>query len=249
MDILVSNLTILGRYQGVPLALALLSVLSRARPWRSRLKDPVVLFWLASLVFLPVGLAKVGSNWNYWIELAAATAVLASCGVWRFALRGGMPRLSRLAASVGLLAVLASPRWLLPPAADLGTVLDRMLHPDQRQVTEFAAVLERVRAEPRGVLAEPLDIVILAGRDILLEPYIFSILNQRLGPSLFFGGGYWPPGPSPHLTIRSFLFLPQPPPQTLPRLPRVVGGVPVGPLAGRGKTPTPARLGSSGEVG
>ena len=146
---------------------------------RSWLKDPVVLFWLASLMFLPVGLAKVGSNWNYWIESAAATAVLASCGVWRFALGGGMPRFSRLAALIGLLAVLASPRWLLPPAADLGTVLDRMLHPDQRQVTEFAAVLERVRAEPRGVLSEPLDIVILAGRDILLEPYIFSILNQQ----------------------------------------------------------------------
>jgi hypothetical protein len=187
VDILVSNLTILGRYQGVPLALALLPVLGRARPWRSWLSDPVVLFWLASLAFLPVGLAKVGSNWNYWIESAAATAVLASCGIWRFALRGGTPRLSRLAALVGLLAVLASPRWLVPPAADLGTVLDRMRQPDQRQVTEFAAVLERVRAEPRGVLSEPLDIVMLAGRDILLEPYIFSILNQQ---------GRWDPAPA-----------------------------------------------------
>ena len=179
-DILVSNLTILGRYQGAAVALALLPVLSRALPLRSWLRDPLVLFWLASLMLLPVGLAKVGSNWNYWIEFAAATAVLATRGVWLSqTLRGGVPGLGRLAVSVGLLAVLASPRWLLPPAADLGTVLDRMLHPDQRQVTEFAAVLERVRTEPRGVLAEPLDIVTLGGREILLEPYIFSILNQQ----------------------------------------------------------------------
>jgi hypothetical protein len=177
MDILVSNLAILGRYQAVAFALALLPVLSRARQIRSWLQDPLVVFWLISVLLLPVELAKVGSNWNYWIESAAATAVLATRGVWLFVLSGEMPPVGRLAASAGLLAVLASPCWLPPPAADLGTVLDRTLHPDERQATQFAAVLERVRAEPRGVLAEPLDIVTLAGREILLEPYIFSILD------------------------------------------------------------------------
>lgn len=187
MDVLVSNLTLLARYQAAPLALALLPLLSRVHAWRSWLRDPVVLFWLASLVLLPAGLAKVGSNWNYWIELAAVTAVLAARGAWMFTVRGGMPRLGRLAASVGILAVLVSPRWLPPPAADLGTVLDRMLHPDERQQTEFAAVLERVHAEPRGVLAEPMDIAVLAGREIQFEPYIFSILNQQ---------GRWDPAPA-----------------------------------------------------
>src|SRR5204862_2516389 len=76
-------------------------------------------------------------------------------------------------------ALLASAYWLPVPAADLRTVLERTLHPDERQATQFAAVLDRVRAEPRGVLAEPLDIVALAGREILLEPYIFSLLNQE----------------------------------------------------------------------
>jgi hypothetical protein len=69
--------------------------------------------------------------------------------------------------------------WLPQPAADLGTVLNNMVQPDQRQATEFARVLERVRTEPRGVLAEPLDIVTLAGRKILFEPYIFSILHRQ----------------------------------------------------------------------
>jgi hypothetical protein len=36
----------------------------------------------------------------------------------------------------------------------LGTVVDGELHPAERQATQFAAVRDRVRAEPRGILAE-----------------------------------------------------------------------------------------------
>jgi len=178
-DILKANLTIFGLYQGAALALALVPVVTRARPLGSFLRDPLVLFWLVSLAPLPVGLAKVGSNWNYWIEAAAATAVLASGGVWLLVARGGVPVIARIGAAVGLLALAASPLWLPPQADDLQTVVNRTLHPDQRQATEFAAVLERVRTEPRAVLAEPLDIVTLGGRELLLEPYVFSILNRQ----------------------------------------------------------------------
>jgi hypothetical protein len=186
LDILLPNLAILGRYQGVLLAIALLPVLSRALPLSRWLRDPLVAVWLVSLVLLPIGLAKVGSNWNYWIELAAATAVLATRGVWLLVVRDGVRGFGGLAASVGLVALLASPVWLPQPAASLGNVLDRMLHPDERQATAFANVLERVRAEPRGVLSEPLDIVVLADREILFEPYILSILNRE---------GRWDAGP------------------------------------------------------
>jgi hypothetical protein len=178
-DILLSNLAIVGQYQGVVLALTLLPIVSGALPFRRWLQDPLVAFWLVSMVLLPVGLAKVGSNWNYWIEWAAASAVLGTRGVWLLVLEGGAPGFGRIAASGALLALLASPRWLPPPADNLGTVLDRTLHPDQRQAAEFAQVLERVRSEPRGVLAEPLDIVTLANREILMEPFIFSILNSE----------------------------------------------------------------------
>jgi hypothetical protein len=178
-DVLFTNLDVFKRYQGVALAIAVLPVLSGTLALRSWLRDPLVVFWLVSLALLPVGLAKVGSNWNYWIEAAGATAVLATAGVWELALRAGAAGIGRIATWAGLLALLATPAWLPKPAEDLRTVLNKMVQPDQRQSAEFARVLERVRVEPRGVLAEPLDIVTLAGRDILLEPYIFSILNRQ----------------------------------------------------------------------
>jgi len=175
VDVLLFNLDVLARYQGPVLAIAALSVLTRKLP----LRDPLVVFWLVSLLLLPFGLAKVGSNWNYWIESAAATAVLATWGIWELALRPGARGVGRVATSAGLLALLATPVWLPHPADDLKTVLNKMVQPDERQASEFATVLERVRVEPRGVLAEPLDILTLAGREILLEPYIFSILNRQ----------------------------------------------------------------------
>jgi hypothetical protein len=174
-DILLSNLGILGRYLAIPLVIAVLPVLSRARSGRSWLRDPLVLFWLVSLLPLPVELAKAGSNWNYWIELAAATAALATRAVWQLTLTGRAPGMGRLAASIALCGLLVTPVWLPHPADDLWTVVGRALAPDQHQATEFAGVLERVRSEPRRVLAEPLDIVALADRDVLFEPYIYSI--------------------------------------------------------------------------
>lgn len=178
-DVLLSNLDVLKRYQGVALAIAVLPVLSGKLGLRSWLRDPLVIFWLVSLLLLPAGLAKVGSNWNYWIDAAAATAVLATRSAWLLVLRAGRVDFGRVATSAGLLAVLVTPAWLPKPAEDLKTVLNNMVQPDQRQSAEFATVLERVRTEPRGVLAEPLDIVALAGREILFEPYIFSILNRQ----------------------------------------------------------------------
>jgi hypothetical protein len=178
-DILLANLEILVQYQGLALAITVLPVAGHVVAWQRWLRDPIGLFWLVSLLLLPVELAKVGSNWNYWIELAAATAVLATRGVWQLVVVADAPPFGRLAASAALFGLVLSPIWLPRPAEDLGTVLDHTLRPDQRQATEFAAVLQRVRSEPRGVLAEPLDIVTLADRDVLLEPYIFSILQRE----------------------------------------------------------------------
>jgi hypothetical protein len=175
-NILLSNLAILGRYQAAALVIAVLPALSGALSWRQWLRDPLVLFWLVSLMVLPVELAKVGSNWNYWIELAAATAVLATRGVWRLTLGVGPPAFGRAAASIALVCLLATPVWLPRPAEDLSALVGHALSPDQRQATEFAGVLERVRTAPGSVLAEPLDILALADREILFEPYIYSIL-------------------------------------------------------------------------
>src|SRR5262249_31365160 len=60
------------------------------------------------------------------------------------------------------------------------------LQPDQQQAQDFAGVLERVHAEPRIVLAQPLDVLSLADRDISVEPYIYSVLYRE---------GKWDPAP------------------------------------------------------
>ena len=79
------------------MVLALLPVLLGVVPLRQWLRDPLVPFWLLTLLLLPVGLAKVGSNTNYWIDFAAVSAVLCTRGVWLLALGREAPQLRRVA--------------------------------------------------------------------------------------------------------------------------------------------------------
>jgi hypothetical protein len=187
MATLRANLDVLIRYQAAIVVLVLLPLLLGSLSWRRWLDDPLVPFWLISAFLLPLGLSKVGSNSNYWIDWAAVSAVLCARTVWLLVVRNTAPLAGRLAGAVALLAVLASPAWLPAPTLNLEAVVDRAVHPDQRQASDFAQVLERVRTEPRAVYSEPLDIVVLAGREIMLEPFIFSILNAE---------GQWDPGPA-----------------------------------------------------
>jgi hypothetical protein len=182
-DILWANLEVLLRYQGVPVALVLLGAAAgvRVRRWA---EDPLVGFWFVSLLLLPITLAKVGSNWNYWIMFAAATAPLATWSVWGLLAPSSGCAIARSAwrrgvAAVLVLGLLASPAWLPRPVLDLRSVVTRVLQPDRQQSEAFAGVLRQVRTERREVLAEPLDIVVLADRSIVLEPYIFSILSTQ----------------------------------------------------------------------
>jgi hypothetical protein len=43
----------------------------------------------------------------------------------------------------------------------------------------FTRLVERVRTESGDVLAEPLDVVVLAGRQVLFEPYLFTIFEAE----------------------------------------------------------------------
>jgi hypothetical protein len=186
-DLLRTNMGVLWRDQGVLVVIALLPVAIGMLTPRQWLQDPLVPFWLVSLVLLPFGLAKVGSNANYWIDFAAVSAVLCTRAVWLLLLGSGAPLLGRVATSVALVALVVSPAWQPALAISLQTAVNRITRPDERQAAEFASVLERVRTEPRGVYSEPLDIVVLAGRTLLMEPFIFSILN---------GEGRWDAGPA-----------------------------------------------------
>jgi hypothetical protein len=170
--------------QWLPLVLAGV-YLALAMPWRDRYPRLLLLYWLfSSLPLLAIG--KIGANFNYWIELAAATAILAARG----------------AASV-----VNAPRNILAPAGSAALILifgmqaggsegllesSRAMRLDMRRTLswtadrDFDALVERARREPGLVLAEPMDVQVLAGRPVLLEPFIYNILMAA---------GVWGPEP------------------------------------------------------
>lgn len=173
---LVANLKQLARLQAGPLLVAALFLL-RIRAWRKG-TSLLALYWLAT--FLPlVGLARVGSNYNYWIELAAATAILASVHVWT-SLCQPMARLRNLQRARALTPslLLGAHLALVAPVAGASAFRGAAaLWPNVAYANELNEVIERVRSEVGDVLAEPLDVVALADKRILVEPYFFNILH------------------------------------------------------------------------
>ena len=162
----------------LPLLLALVYVASRPT---ERL---LVIYWLATSLQL-IGMAKVGANHNYWIEFAAATAVLAAFGTATLLK-------SRLAAA-------AAPTLVVVFGVVLGSGLVHItlggVGSVHRTVTEvgdqmamlragsqdsgFDALVRRVHDEPGFVLADPPDVVVLANRPVMFEPLIFSMLQDE----------------------------------------------------------------------
>jgi len=172
--------------QGVPTLLALFYVV-RVRAWNAPLPRLLMLYWLATFASA-VGIIKVGANHNYWIELAAGTAVLASLAVWT-CLR---PRRHWLFAIASMLPV-----WLL--ALQLGVLTPARFTRDRNGdflplswtlfVTQFADLLNQasafnqlvgeMRAEHGVILAEGLDATALSDHPIQLEPFAFSMLEHE----------------------------------------------------------------------
>jgi hypothetical protein len=169
-------LSVFIRTQWLPLALAGI-YLGLARPWRDRPSLLVVLYWGAASLSL-VGLGKIGANYNYWIEFAAATAILAARGAGCL-LSVSNTRLGVVAASGALIAavgvqlggpdgILGSARAMQPHLSEKAAGTDR----------DFGLLIDRVRREQTAVLAEPMDVVVLAGRPVLFEPFIYSLRND-----------------------------------------------------------------------
>jgi hypothetical protein len=170
--------------QGVPLVLCAVYV-AVAQPWRSSPDRLLLLYWLASAVSL-VGIAKVGANHNYWIELAGVTAIFAARGVAQLAEWAAGHR-AALAAVVAVLLValpLGLAERLGMATASIGVNVETLREPPD--YSGFDALRQRVRSEPGSVIAEPLDVVVLAGRPIELEPLIYSLLADT---------GTWDPQP------------------------------------------------------
>jgi len=157
--------------QWLPLLLA--AVYLATRPWHhDRDAALVVLYWGVTSVSLVVGIAKIGANVNYWIEFAAATAILAARGAVLLASTTWRTVAGAAALIVALGVALAGPGGTLRTfRSDV-----RAMVQETSRNAEFDALVERVRREPGGVLAEPMDVVVLAGRPMLLEPFIYNLL-------------------------------------------------------------------------
>lgn len=163
------NLGMLALFQAGPLALALLWLVARLSDGFAEPDRLLALYWGGSILPL-VGMGKVGSNHNHWLELALATSVLATLALWGLAGQRWCAMLASLLLAAHLAAVV--------PLVDVESSLGYS-GPEPVRVDEFARLIERVRSEPGDVLANPLDVIVLAGRPILLEPYLFSIFERQ----------------------------------------------------------------------
>jgi hypothetical protein len=183
LDVLVSNIGLLGRFQGGLLLVAGLYVVRRTPTTPDERNELLVYYWAASALPL-LGLAKVGSNHNHWIEFGAATSMMATLGIWS--------RLDLLREQPTRTLV---PVVLFVATVALATIMQSRSAPvlfggppqlDPSVTRQYDVLIERVRQQQGAVLASSLDVVALADRSILLEPYVFSVLYTQ---------GQWDPGP------------------------------------------------------
>jgi hypothetical protein len=171
-DAFVENLRTLRHFQTIPLALAGLYLFDCLRKDRRPHADLLVLYWVACLPAV-AGFARPGSAHNYWIELAASTAVLATLAAWAgFDARATLPDRLRTLFTVVLLA--AGVAYVLRGFGSAAIPV-KSVQSLPKAEPDFHALVERMRAEPRKVLADPPDVVVLAGRRNLLELYFSSI--------------------------------------------------------------------------
>jgi hypothetical protein len=118
MDEFVDQSRVLLQFQGLLLIVAVLCIAARMR--RGIKSNLVVLYWFGTLLPL-AGLPKLGSFTNYWIEFAAATAILVTVYVWNGLMVAGRAALVRswfaiclIVAQVWIvLATAQGPSWVL----------------------------------------------------------------------------------------------------------------------------------------
>jgi hypothetical protein len=175
LDVLAATMPVLVRFQAGPILVAGIAStrMLRARTARDRL---LVFYWLATILPL-IGLAKVGSNHNHWTEFAASTTILAGIGLWRACFANDRIRWH---VPVALLAIALTVIAVVPLMGGVDRIRPTWPRPDAAEIEDRQALVDLVASEPRDVLAAPLDTLALADRPILLEPYIFAIL-ERLG--------------------------------------------------------------------
>ena len=132
-------------------------------------RDLLALNWLGSLIpLLPLG--AIGADYNYWLQFAALSAALAVVLVWRH-------RDDWLGA-LGAAALGANALCALFVVGSLVLAHSEFVRPAAGDRVAFAHLVERVAEAPGVVLTDPLDITVMAGRPIVLEPILYSLREQ-----------------------------------------------------------------------
>jgi hypothetical protein len=119
------NMDILTRFQSGPLVIILTYFVVRLRSTRSLENDLLWIYWMLTI---PSSLAmiKLGSSFNYWMELAASSSIISTTIIWK--LSRGSIRDSLVSPS--LLAALP----ILATIITAAPMIERHLHPAVRRI-------------------------------------------------------------------------------------------------------------------
>jgi hypothetical protein len=152
------------------------------RPWRRKSSTGLLfVYWCVSAITL-AGLGKIGAGHNYWIEFAGASSVLATLGLWSALAPQHVHRTSANVVYLGLTALFVIRIALLLPTigwATLQTAVDQLRsRPDPQIEAGYINLLTRVKNEHGMILADPLDVIGLAEKSVLLEPFVPGILEK-----------------------------------------------------------------------
>jgi hypothetical protein len=173
------NLRELLTFQLLPIVIAGVSL------WGMRIhRDLLVMSWLGSLIPLaPLGV--FGADANYWLHFAAATAMLAALGLWRYRAQRLASLATVLLGAQALIATASVASWHLARPGFLAT-------PRAAQAA-MTPLIQRVTETEGTVLADPLDVVALANRPIFIEPTDYAVRERD---------GSWDPSPIVELLCR-----------------------------------------------
>jgi hypothetical protein len=166
------SVVILAIFQLGPLAAALVFLRLRGRGRAGSTVRLVVYYWCAALLPM-LGMAKIGSWHNYWIEWSVPTAILAAAGLsW---LAGMRPHYRPWAFVVSAIAVVGSTLMATVVAAWSGQTALAATSDQASRSAELSQVVACVRAAPGDAIAMPMDVVALADKRILVEPISYTI--------------------------------------------------------------------------
>ncbi|HLZ28640.1 MAG TPA: hypothetical protein VKV73_15105 [Chloroflexota bacterium] len=168
LDVLRYNLVVFALFQTGPLLVLVSYLLPRLRP-RSIVNDLLIGAWVVSLVPM-LGLAKEGADDNYWQLFAAFSAVLVMLALWE--------RRGRLSGALSSFAVGLNVALALMLLSSVAVNEPGQVHPSPAADGAFEHLVALARAAPGAVLADPLDMPVLADRPIVLEPVIYKLLYQ-----------------------------------------------------------------------